>query len=93
MLWHYDGNFSSLKLRRPILVQHESVPVHKVISIKTSFAKVDVEELKWSAQNHDLNLTEHLWDDLELESPYPTPVFVPTNALVAKMNTNTRRHV
>lgn len=40
-------------------------PVHKWRSIQTCFAKVGLEELKWPAQNPNLNLTEPLWDELE----------------------------
>lgn len=41
-----------------------TAPVYKVRSIKTWFAKVDLEELEWSPQSLDLNYTEHLLDEL-----------------------------
>lgn len=45
-----------------------------------------VEELGWPAQSHDLNLTEHLWDELDrrLRARTSRPTLVPdlTNAFL-----------
>lgn len=59
MLKYYG--FPSLKPRDPNLFQHANASVYKVCS----FVKVGVEELKCPQQSHDLNLTEHFWDELE----------------------------
>ena len=39
--------------------------MHKARSTKTWFDEFGVEELQRSAQCPDLNLTEHVWDELE----------------------------
>lgn len=39
-------------------------PVHKPRSIKTWFDKVGVEKHEKPAQDHDLDSTEHFWDEL-----------------------------
>ncbi|MCI4381354.1 hypothetical protein PGIGA_G00250880 [Pangasianodon gigas] len=77
-------HFPSLELRGPNLFQHDNAPVHKASSMKTWCVKVGVEELECPAQSPDLNPTEHLWDELELETPYPPSVPDLTNALVAE---------
>ncbi|KAK3573629.1 hypothetical protein QTP86_029978 [Hemibagrus guttatus] len=51
----------------PFLFQHDCTPVHKARSIKTWMSEFGVEELDWPAQSPDLNLTEYLWDELELK--------------------------
>ncbi|MCJ8750102.1 hypothetical protein PDJAM_G00194860 [Pangasius djambal] len=73
------------ELRGPNLLQHDDAPVHKASSMKTWCVKVGVEELQCPAQSPDLNPTEHLWDELELETPYPTSAPDLTNALLNVM--------
>lgn len=46
--------------------QHNSASVHKISSKKARLAKIGVEELECPAQSPDCNLTNHLWDELEL---------------------------
>lgn len=41
------------------------VPVHKACSMKT-FAKVEAEELEYSAHSADFDHTEHLQDELDI---------------------------
>ena len=42
-----------------------NAPMHKARSTQKSFDEIGVEELDWPAQKLDLNLIEHLWDELE----------------------------
>ena len=60
-------------------------PMHKVRSIQKWFVEIGVEELDWSAESHDLNHIEHIWDELErlLRARPNCPTSVPdlTNAL------------
>jgi hypothetical protein len=39
--------------------------VHKARCIQKWFVEIGMEELDWPAQISDLNLIEHLWDELE----------------------------
>ena len=66
----------------PFLFQHDWAPVHKARSIKTWMSKFGVEELDWPTQISDLNLIEHLCDELERKPSRPTSVSDLTNALL-----------
>ncbi|MCI4379485.1 hypothetical protein PGIGA_G00228800 [Pangasianodon gigas] len=73
---------------KPKAHQHDNAPVHKARSMKTWFAKIDLEELECPAQSPDLNPTEHVWDDLEhglhTRPPHQTSMPDLTNDLVAE---------
>lgn len=60
---HY--NVPSLKLRDPHMFQHGNGPVYKSGFRKPKCAKIAVAELKWPAQNANLNPTEHFWNKLK----------------------------
>ena len=47
------------------LIQHEISPVHEVRSTGKWFVEIGEEELDWPVQSTDLNVYEHLWDELE----------------------------
>jgi transposase len=70
------------------LFQYDNAPVHKVRSIQKWLVEIGVEQLFWPAQSPDLNLIEHLWDELKcrlrVRSNRPTSVPDLTNALVAE---------
>lgn len=62
MLRHYS--FPSLDLRGWNVIQHDSTPVRKGISMKTWCVKVGDEESECPARQSPP--PEHLWDELEL---------------------------
>ena len=70
----------------PFLFQHDCAPVHKARSIKTWMRKFGVDELHWPALSPDLNLTEHLLDELErrlrARPSHPASMCDLTNALL-----------
>jgi hypothetical protein len=47
------------------LYQHDSAPCHKAKSVRELFEVNKMPEMDCPAQSHDLNPTEHLWDELE----------------------------
>lgn len=47
------------------LFQQDDTPVHEMSSIKTWFAKTEMEEIEWPVQNPNLNSSEQLWDELK----------------------------
>lgn len=49
----------------PLLFKHDCAPVHKARSIKAWLREFCVKELDWPPESHNLNPTEHLWDELE----------------------------
>ncbi len=70
----------------PCLFQHDCSPVHTERFIKTWLDEFDVEELDWIPQSPDLNLIEHLWDELKWKLQDRPSTSLPdlTNALLDK---------
>ena len=71
----------------PLLFQHDNDPMHKVRSRQKWLVEIGVEELDWPSRRPDLNLIEHIWDELERQlrarPNRPTPMPDLPNALVA----------
>lgn len=50
----------------PFLLQHDKAPLStKQAPQRNVFPQSGVKELDWSAQSPDLDLNQHLWDELE----------------------------
>ena len=45
--------------------QQDNVPIHTSIRTRTFMEEIEITSLPWSGQSLDLNLIEHLWDELE----------------------------
>ncbi len=97
--WRDESRFSVWRsLLCPCLFQHDCSPVHTERFIKTWLDEFDVEELDWIPQSPDLNLIEHLWDELKWKLQDRPSTSLPdlTNALLdewAKITTKTLQNL
>jgi hypothetical protein len=77
----------------PFLFQQDNASMHNARSIRKRFVEIGVEELDWPAQNPDLNLIEHLWDELErrLRARPNHPTSVPDLNMILERDVSTSR--